>query len=230
MYNYCNICNISICFSNIRMKQLQHITETSETFEMYTCNKRFERNISLLLGRNEGSLAFEVHRYRARRWRRATSQGDAMLSSASQPRSVPRHRRHESLIWIHAGEGARCRHHRWEKGGGLLPPPPLWRKKGNRRRIHRRGGSAVGGKGEGVLPSGEEWPPRPPSGWGKAPRPSLGWVGHRGYRGDGEWHIGSAARGCNPSASVACGGENLILPSSYCRQEDKVRDAVGSLG
>jgi hypothetical protein len=60
MYNYCDICNISICFSNIRMKQLQHTTKTSETFEMYTCNKRFERNISLLLWRQPP--------YLSRRW------------------------------------------------------------------------------------------------------------------------------------------------------------------
>ena len=38
VYNHCNMCNIPIYFCNIRMKHLKHISKTSETFEMYTCN------------------------------------------------------------------------------------------------------------------------------------------------------------------------------------------------
>jgi hypothetical protein len=36
MYNHCNICNISIYFYNIHMKQLQH------TYKTYACNMRFQ--------------------------------------------------------------------------------------------------------------------------------------------------------------------------------------------
>jgi len=38
------------------MKRLQH---TSETPEMYACNMRFQRNISLLLGRMEARRCVE---------------------------------------------------------------------------------------------------------------------------------------------------------------------------
>ena len=38
VYGYCNICNIPIYFCNIRMKGLQHISETSKTLETYACN------------------------------------------------------------------------------------------------------------------------------------------------------------------------------------------------
>jgi hypothetical protein len=38
VYNHYNICNISICFCNIRIKHLQHTSKTSETFRMYACN------------------------------------------------------------------------------------------------------------------------------------------------------------------------------------------------
>jgi hypothetical protein len=47
VYNRCNMCNIPIYLFNIRMKHLQH---TSETFEIYDCKMRFHCNISLLLG------------------------------------------------------------------------------------------------------------------------------------------------------------------------------------
>ena len=53
VYNHCNMCNIMIYFCNIQMKHLQHISEISETIEIYSCNMRFQRNISLLLGRME---------------------------------------------------------------------------------------------------------------------------------------------------------------------------------
>jgi len=65
MYNYCNMCNISIYYCNIRMKHLLH---TSKTLETYAYNMGFERNISLLF-RNRSSSARGVHRCRARRWR-----------------------------------------------------------------------------------------------------------------------------------------------------------------
>jgi hypothetical protein len=42
IYNHCNICNISIYFCNIRMKQLQHTYKTLETHETYACNMRFQ--------------------------------------------------------------------------------------------------------------------------------------------------------------------------------------------
>jgi hypothetical protein len=85
----------------------------------------------------------------------------------------------------------------------LLPSPPLRRKKGNRYRIHRRGGSAAGGEGEGALPSGEEG------------HHGCHWngAGSRDRRRDGEQHISTATAGYGPSTSVACGGENFILPS-----------------
>ena len=51
VYNHYNMCNISIYFCNIHMKHLQHTFETSETIETYSCNMRFQHNISLLLGR-----------------------------------------------------------------------------------------------------------------------------------------------------------------------------------
>ena len=63
MYNYCNMCNISIYYCNIRMKHLLH---TSKTLETYACNMGFERNISLLFW-NRSSSARGVHRCRARR-------------------------------------------------------------------------------------------------------------------------------------------------------------------
>ena len=45
VYNYCNMCNITIYFCNIHMKHLQH---TPEIIETYSYNMRFQRNISLL--------------------------------------------------------------------------------------------------------------------------------------------------------------------------------------
>jgi hypothetical protein len=36
MYNYCNMYNIMIYFSNIHMKHLQRTSETSETIETYS--------------------------------------------------------------------------------------------------------------------------------------------------------------------------------------------------
>ena len=38
VYNHCNICNIPIYFCNIRIKHLQH---TSETLETDACNMHF---------------------------------------------------------------------------------------------------------------------------------------------------------------------------------------------
>jgi hypothetical protein len=37
-------------------------------------------------------------------------------------------------------------------------------------------------------------------------------AGRRDHRRDGKWHISTTTAGCGPSALVACGGENLILP------------------
>lgn len=45
-YNYCSICDIPIYFCNIRMKDLQHPDETSETLETYSCNMCFQRAMS----------------------------------------------------------------------------------------------------------------------------------------------------------------------------------------
>jgi hypothetical protein len=39
------------------MKQLQHISETSEILEIYACNMRFHRNISLLRSRIVTAMA-----------------------------------------------------------------------------------------------------------------------------------------------------------------------------
>jgi hypothetical protein len=50
VYNYFNICNFPIYFYNIFLKHLQH---TSETLEIYACNMRFPRDITLLFGRKE---------------------------------------------------------------------------------------------------------------------------------------------------------------------------------
>jgi hypothetical protein len=47
VYNHCNMCNITIYFCNIYLKHLRHTSET------YSCDMRFQRNISLLLGRIE---------------------------------------------------------------------------------------------------------------------------------------------------------------------------------
>jgi hypothetical protein len=40
VYNHCNICNIPIYFYNIRIKHLQHTSETSGILETYTYNMR----------------------------------------------------------------------------------------------------------------------------------------------------------------------------------------------
>jgi hypothetical protein len=53
VYNHCNKYNISIYFCNIHTKPLQHTSETTETLETYACNMRFQRNVTLLLGRME---------------------------------------------------------------------------------------------------------------------------------------------------------------------------------
>jgi hypothetical protein len=45
--------NISIYFYNIDIKHLQYTYETFEMLETNACNKRFQRNMSLLLGRME---------------------------------------------------------------------------------------------------------------------------------------------------------------------------------
>jgi hypothetical protein len=58
VYSYCNICNIRIYFCNIYMKYLQHTSETSEKIEMYVCNMRFQRNISLMRSRVAVATAF----------------------------------------------------------------------------------------------------------------------------------------------------------------------------
>jgi hypothetical protein len=55
MYSHCNICNIPIYFCNISMTHLQHTSETSETFEIYACNMRFQQN--LVDGRTEHCTA-----------------------------------------------------------------------------------------------------------------------------------------------------------------------------
>ena len=41
MYSHFNMCNVPIYFCNIKMKHLQHIDETSETLETYSCNMGF---------------------------------------------------------------------------------------------------------------------------------------------------------------------------------------------
>jgi hypothetical protein len=51
VYSHCNIYNIPIYFCNISMAHLQHTSETSETFEIYACNMRFQQN--LVDGRTE---------------------------------------------------------------------------------------------------------------------------------------------------------------------------------
>jgi hypothetical protein len=53
VYNYRNICNISIYFCNIYMKPLQHTSKTTETLETYACNIHFQRNVTLLHVRME---------------------------------------------------------------------------------------------------------------------------------------------------------------------------------
>jgi hypothetical protein len=60
----CNICNIPIYFSDIRLKYLQHTSEISETVEIYVCNMRFLRNITLRLGRIE-LVVVELHGWRS---------------------------------------------------------------------------------------------------------------------------------------------------------------------
>jgi hypothetical protein len=58
--HYCNMCNIvSINFCNIDIKHLQHTYATFETLETDACNMRFQRNISLLLGRMEARRRVE---------------------------------------------------------------------------------------------------------------------------------------------------------------------------
>jgi hypothetical protein len=62
-----HICSISIYFCNIDVKHLQHTSKTSETLETYSCNMRFQRNITWLLRRHyatlgeQGSLGEHVH-------------------------------------------------------------------------------------------------------------------------------------------------------------------------
>jgi hypothetical protein len=54
MHNHCNMCNI-------RMKQLQHTSETFETLETDACNVQFQCNISLLLGRMDPRRRVEFY-------------------------------------------------------------------------------------------------------------------------------------------------------------------------
>jgi hypothetical protein len=53
VYSHCNMRNISIYFYNIDINHLPHTYETCETLETYACNMRFQRNVTLLLGRME---------------------------------------------------------------------------------------------------------------------------------------------------------------------------------
>jgi hypothetical protein len=55
MYKHCNICNITIYFCNIHMKRLQHTSRIFETIETYSCNMRFQRNMSFATWQNGGS-------------------------------------------------------------------------------------------------------------------------------------------------------------------------------
>jgi hypothetical protein len=53
LYSHYNMCNIPIYFCNIDVKHLQLTSEKFETLKIYVCNMRFQRNITLLLGRME---------------------------------------------------------------------------------------------------------------------------------------------------------------------------------
>jgi hypothetical protein len=86
VYNYCNICNFPIYFYNIYLKHLQH---TSETLETYACNMRFQRNITLLLGRME-LIIVELDAGKRGRWRRmelagAPAEWQALRKATSTP-------------------------------------------------------------------------------------------------------------------------------------------------
>jgi hypothetical protein len=51
MYSHYNKCNILIYFCNIQIKHMQHPDKTYETLETFACNMRFQRNVTLVLGR-----------------------------------------------------------------------------------------------------------------------------------------------------------------------------------
>jgi hypothetical protein len=70
------MCNIPIYFCNIQMKHMQHPNETSETLQTYTCNIRFQRNVTLQL---EGMEA----RRGARRRLRGRQQSMELTSAAA---------------------------------------------------------------------------------------------------------------------------------------------------
>jgi hypothetical protein len=55
VYKHCNMCNITIYFCNIHMKHLQHTSEIFETIKIYSCNMRFQRNMSFATRQNGGS-------------------------------------------------------------------------------------------------------------------------------------------------------------------------------
>jgi hypothetical protein len=54
------MCNIPIYFCNIQMKHMQHLDETSKTLETYVCNMRFQRNVTLVVGRMKKLVVVEL--------------------------------------------------------------------------------------------------------------------------------------------------------------------------
>jgi hypothetical protein len=101
MYSYCNMCNIPIYFCNIHLKHLQHTSETSETIKLYACNMRFQRNISLLLGRMKARWRVEF----------TGASGLATLVGSRPPMAVARRGREASA----ARRGGRQQPHDWER-------------------------------------------------------------------------------------------------------------------
>ena len=63
MYNYCNICNISIYFYNIQMVLLQHSDETSETLETCYCNMPEIRLETLETQHRRAAITYLVGKY-----------------------------------------------------------------------------------------------------------------------------------------------------------------------
>jgi hypothetical protein len=77
------MCNIPIYFCNIQMKHMQHPNETFETLQTYTCNIRFQRNVTLQL---EG---MEAHRGARRRLRGRQQSMELTSAAATRKTQAP---------------------------------------------------------------------------------------------------------------------------------------------
>jgi hypothetical protein len=60
MYNHYNIYNIQIYFCNIRMKQLKHTSQKTETLETWACNMSEKRPETLETQHHRAAMTYLV--------------------------------------------------------------------------------------------------------------------------------------------------------------------------